>query len=115
MQAVDQIYDVIQYRSIINLKGDLPTGYTDAGAKTVNGVGKVTSQVILKVGSDKKLANQLADMSAQMAVFWQSMADADSEQEREELTKSDAASLVININRTIAKLDALGLRGPYTG
>jgi lactate dehydrogenase-like 2-hydroxyacid dehydrogenase len=115
MQAVDQIYDVIQYRSIVNLKGDLPTGYTDAGAITVNGVGKVTSQVILKVGSDKKLANQLADMSAQMAVFWQSMADADSEQEREELTKSGAASLVININRTIAKLDALGLRGPYAG
>jgi hypothetical protein len=115
MQAVDQIYDVIQYRSIVNLKGDLPEGYTDAGAKTVNGVGKVTSQVIVQVGSDKKLASQLADMSAQMAVFWQAMADADSEQEREDLTKSEGATLVININRTIVKLDALGLCGPYAG
>jgi lactate dehydrogenase-like 2-hydroxyacid dehydrogenase len=30
-QAVDQIFDVIQYKRVTNLKGDLPLGYTNAG------------------------------------------------------------------------------------
>ena len=112
-QAVDQVYSAIQYRSIINLKGDLPKGYTDAGAKTVNGVGKVTPQDILQAGSKKEVVAQLADMSAQMATFWQAMANADSQQQREKLSNDEGAALVMNINRTIVKLDALGLRGPY--
>jgi lactate dehydrogenase-like 2-hydroxyacid dehydrogenase len=115
MQAVDQVYDVIQYRSIVNLKGNLPAGYTDAGAKTVNGVGKVTPQDILQAGGDNEAVNQLADMTAQMAAFWRAMADANSEQERADLTKAQGATLVMNINRSIVKLDALGLRGPYAG
>jgi len=115
VQAVDQIYGAIQYRSIVNLKGDLPEGYTDAGAKTVNGVGKVTSQVILQVASNKQLVSQLADMSEQLASFWRSMADSDTEQSRQERTECEGAALVMNINRTIVKLEALGLRGPYAG
>ena len=43
-QAVDQIFDAIQYKHVTNLKGDLPDGYTSGGAKTVAGVGKVTGQ-----------------------------------------------------------------------
>ena len=113
MQAVDQIYDVIQYRSIVNLKGDLPESYTDAGTKTVNGVGRVTSQVILQVGGDKQLVSKLADMLEKLALFWRTMADADSEQSREDLTKVEGGALVMNINQIIVKLEALGLRGPY--
>ena len=41
-QAVDQIFDLIQFKSVANLKGDLPAGYVNAGARTVNGVGAVT-------------------------------------------------------------------------
>lgn len=114
-QAVDQIYGVIQSRSVVNLKGDLPEGYTDAGSKTVNGVGKVTSQAILQVGNDKQLVSQLAEMSEILATFWRAMADADSDQSREDLTNGEGASLVMNINRTMVKLEALGLRGPYAG
>ena len=43
-QAVDQIYDVIQFRKVVNIKGDLPQGYHDGQSKTVNGVGSVDSQ-----------------------------------------------------------------------
>jgi lactate dehydrogenase-like 2-hydroxyacid dehydrogenase len=114
MQAVDQIYDAIQYRSVVNLKGDLPKGYTDSGAKTVNGVGKVTRQDIMKAGANNQVASELADMSAQMTAFWKTMADANSEQQREDLTKAKGAALLMIINRTIIKLNALGLRGPYS-
>ncbi len=34
-QAVDQIFDCILFNRITNLKGNLPEGYEDAGAKTV--------------------------------------------------------------------------------
>ena len=34
-QAVDQIFDCILLKRITNLKGELPEGYVDAGAKTV--------------------------------------------------------------------------------
>ncbi len=33
-QAVDQIFDVIQFKRITNLKGDLPPGYSTAGLKS---------------------------------------------------------------------------------
>ena len=39
-QAVDQIFSAISVKKVINLKGDLPEGYTDEGATTVHGVGK---------------------------------------------------------------------------
>jgi lactate dehydrogenase-like 2-hydroxyacid dehydrogenase len=32
-QAVDQIFDVIVHKSVVNLKGDLPKGYTNGGVK----------------------------------------------------------------------------------
>ena len=41
-QAVDQIFSALRLRKVINLKGDLPEGYTDEGATTVLGVGIVT-------------------------------------------------------------------------
>jgi hypothetical protein len=70
---------------------------------------------ILQAGVNNEVANQLADMTEQMAAFWRAMADADSAQEREELTRAQGAALVKNVNRSIVKLDALGLRGPYAG
>lgn len=113
MQAVDQIYDVIQYRKVVNLKGELPEGYTDAGAKTVNGVGKVTPQDIVNASSCNETVNQLADMTTQMAAFWQAMAETDGEPQRAELAKAEGSALIMNINQTIVKLGDLGLRGPY--
>ena len=115
MQAVDQIYGAIQYRSITNLKGDLPEGYSNAGAKTVNGVGKVMPQDILQAGSNILVLAKLVEMSAQMSTFWAAMAEAENNRQREDLTNAEGAKLVMNINRYIVQLDALGLRGPYAG
>ena len=44
-QAVDQIIDAIRHRRIVNLKGDLPEGYIDGGAKVPRGIGRVTTAV----------------------------------------------------------------------
>jgi hypothetical protein len=34
-QAVDQIFDAIISKRVVNLKGDLPEGYKHGGAKTI--------------------------------------------------------------------------------
>ena len=69
-QAVDQIFDAIQYRSVMNLKGDLPDGYADAGAKTVNGVGKATRNNLTAALADQASADQLRGLAEQMAAIW---------------------------------------------
>ena len=47
-QAVDQIMNAIRYREVVNLKGDLPEGYSVGGARTVAGVGKCSGQTIAR-------------------------------------------------------------------
>ncbi|MFZ1726370.1 MAG: NAD(P)-dependent oxidoreductase, partial [Albidovulum sp.] len=44
IQAVDQIFDLIQYKRVVNLKGDLPEGYVNGGSRTVAGVGAATAR-----------------------------------------------------------------------
>jgi lactate dehydrogenase-like 2-hydroxyacid dehydrogenase len=43
-QAVDQVFAAITRGRVVNLKGDLPAGYTDGKAQTAKGIGRVTSQ-----------------------------------------------------------------------
>lgn len=69
-QAVDQIFDVIQYKRIMNLKGDLAEGYTSAGAKTVNGVGKVTGQCLAQAADSPETSAALRHMAEEMAAIW---------------------------------------------
>ena len=64
-QAVDQIISVIRFKKVINLKGDLPEGYTDEGAKTVHGVGKVKPNRLFELLIDDnfvKNMHQIADI-----------------------------------------------------
>lgn len=42
-QAVDQIFDAIQFKVMRNLKGTLPEGYVDLGSTVPAGIGKSTS------------------------------------------------------------------------
>ena len=47
-QAVDQIMNAIRFREVVNLKGDLPEGYSVGGSKTVAGVGQCSGQTIAR-------------------------------------------------------------------
>ena len=113
MQAVDQIYDAIQYRSITNLKGELPHGYTSAGTKTVNGVGKVSAQNIAGLGDDPETFQELRGMSETMAAFWGAMDVTTDEDRRQEMAQRYGSQLMLNINRYQQLLDKLGIQGPY--
>lgn len=114
MQAVDQIYAAIQQRLIINLVGELPPGYTDDGVRITKGIGKVRPQNIVDVADTADALQGLTLMSTQMQTFWASMSALTEQEQRLALAKHDGAQLMLNINRYIVALEALGLRGPFT-
>lgn len=68
-QAVDQIFEAIINRQVINLVGQLPQGFVYAGAQTVKGIGKVTDKDIADVSAQQ--AAHLAKLAAAVAGFWQ--------------------------------------------
>ena len=110
-QAVDQILSVIKYRKVVNLKGDLPAGYTDGGAKTVNGVGKVNSSSVANL-SDEQI-KQLADSATQLAAFWGAINATQDADKRAALVAEYTEMMVLNSNIYGTLLAQNGLQGPF--
>ncbi|MCZ4281985.1 NAD(P)-dependent oxidoreductase [Kiloniella laminariae] len=112
-QAVDQIFDVIQFKSVMNLKGDLPAGYSDAGATTVNGVGKVTPNALVAVAADDEAAAELRKLTEDMVAIWGALSVTKDADRRQDLVERYGAQLTLSSNRYITLVEKLGLKGPY--
>lgn len=112
-QAVDQIVAAIRYKQVTNLKGDLPAGYTDAGGKTVSGVGRVGRDHLEQTAANTEALEQLRALSEGMTVFWSAVASTTNPQRRAELLERHAAQMVLDSNRYATLVEKLGLRGPY--
>ncbi|MEH6456506.1 MAG: NAD(P)-dependent oxidoreductase [Cocleimonas sp.] len=113
-QAVDQIFDVIQYQRVINLKGDLPEGYQSAGAKTVNGVGKVTGQDIARVAADADAIAELRASAEKMAAFWGAVEATENPELRQNLISRYGSELLQTANSYDQLMIANGIKGPYS-
>jgi lactate dehydrogenase-like 2-hydroxyacid dehydrogenase len=114
-QAVDQILRAIRYREVVNLRGDLPQGYTDAGSHTVSGVGKVSAAQLLAVAGDQTKTSQLRALSESLAAFWKAVDAIQDPARRAQLIERHGAKLVLNSNIYATSVEGLGLRGPYGG
>ncbi len=114
-QAVDQIFDAIQYKRVTNLKGDLPEGYTSAGAKTVAGVGKVTRQRLASVADGPETSAELRRLAEETAVLWGAIDAIEEPARRAELVERYGADLIKASNRYAEMMSRLGLQGPYSG
>ena len=112
-QAVDQIFDVIQYKSVTNLKGDLPVGYVNAGPRTVNCIGKVTQQHFTRVISDPETLRKARQEAEAMAAIWGALSATSDTERRRELIERYGARLLRNINQYKLLMEKLGLEGPY--
>ncbi|MBD9624692.1 phosphoglycerate dehydrogenase [Ensifer sp. ENS06] len=111
-QAVDQIFDVIQYRSVTNLKGDLPDGYVAAGSRTPAGIGKVTRQAVTEAVGKVELLAELRQTSERVAAVLgalSAVADAD---HQSRIIERHTNMLVEDIGRQRVLLEQLGLYGP---
>ncbi len=110
-QAVDQIYDVIQFKRVVNLKGDIPEGYSDANSLTVNGVGAVTQRDINCL-SDSELF-ELRTHSEQLSAFWGALEANKDPDRRNELVQRHSSSATLAANKLIALYTKHGLQGPF--
>ncbi len=112
-QAVDQIFDVIQYKRVTNLKGDLPDGYTSAGVETVKGVGKVTARDLAELASCPVTLNKLKTYTERMAAFWGAVTVVEDPEQRLALMERHGAELVKSSNYYASMMAAGGVRGPF--
>jgi hypothetical protein len=112
-QAVDQIIGAIRYREVVNLKGDLPEGYTVAGTRTKPGVGKCNGQTIAQAVETGEAAQARNEAEA-MAAIWAALASATTEDARELLIARHGASLVRSFNSYATRMRKIGLEGPYS-
>ena len=112
-QAINQIMDVIQYKSVMNLKGDLPDGYANAGALTVNGVGKVTSNKLAAAVANNALTAKMRQLSEELSAIWGAIDATADPDRRNELLQRYSADLVKAGNTYASLANANGLKGPY--
>ena len=112
-QAVDQIFDAIQYKEVVNLKGDLPEGYSVGGAMTVAGVGKCSGQTIARALGEDGAAETARQGAEAMAAIWGALATANTEERRAELIARYGADLVKSFNAYATLMRKLGIEGPY--
>jgi hypothetical protein len=112
-QAVDQIFDAIQYREVVNLKGDLPAGYAVGGAMTVTGVGKCSGQTIARALTEEGAADAARHDVEAMAAIWGALTTANTAEKRSELIARHGSDLVRAFNSYAALMRKLGIEGPY--
>jgi lactate dehydrogenase-like 2-hydroxyacid dehydrogenase/phosphoserine aminotransferase len=113
-QAVDQILSAIRYKEVVNLKGDLPEGYSLSGAMTVAGVGKCSGQTIARAAADSACADAARAQAEAMAAIWGALATADTDERRQMLIERHGAALVKSFNTYATLMRKLGIEGPYT-
>ncbi len=114
-QAVDQIFDVIQYKRVHNLKGDLPAGYVNAGASTVSGVGKVTRNDLISAVSDKKAIAEVRALAEEVAAILAALESSSQADVVRLQIDRHGADLLKASNTLQTRLRKLGLEGPYYG
>ncbi|MEE2598930.1 MAG: NAD(P)-dependent oxidoreductase [SAR324 cluster bacterium] len=112
-QAVDQIFSVIQFKTVINLKGDLPEGYKDGGANTVLGVGKVTKQRLSESLEDPEFLAKMRRITEEITAIWGALSSTPNPERREELIKRYGSQLILASNTYASLIDSEGLKGPY--
>ncbi|OWK20324.1 hypothetical protein AJ88_31190 [Mesorhizobium amorphae CCBAU 01583] len=114
-QAVDQVFDVIRFKSVTNLKGDLPEGYVSAGSRTPAGIGKVTKQVVAEVGGKAELLDELRQASEKVAAILGALSSVSDPDHRDRIIDRYTGLLVESAGRQRALLDQFGLYGPAEG
>lgn len=112
-QAVDQILAAIRHRRVVNVKGDVPSGYTDGGSCTVAGVGKVSADAIGAVAKDAETATRLRDAAETLAAIWGAIETTTDPERRKALIAEHGEALTLASNTLRRDLDKLGLVGGY--
>lgn len=101
-QAVDQILSCIRERIVINVKGDVPEGYSHGGTQTVPGVGKVSPDVLIRAD-----AGALREASETLAAVWGALEATQDPARRAEIAARHGEAVTLASNRLKAALEGL--------
>ena len=114
-QAVDQIFDLIQFREVTNVKGDVPEGFVVKGSKSPAGVGSVTRGRLAAVANEPEQVKAARAAAETVAALWAAIDTTTAGPRRDEIIARHGAKLVKASNELAVLMDKLGLRGPYGG
>ena len=112
-QAVDQIFDLIQFKRVVNVKGDVPAGYTSGGAKTVAGIGAATGRDVANLAADKNALATARETAESLAAIWGAIASAQNEERQAMLIARYGESLLKALNTHKALMHSFGIEGPF--
>ena len=113
-QAVDQIFSVIKLKKVINLKGDLPEGYTDEGATTVPGVGKVTQNRLFELLLDDNFIINMHQIAEEANNILGELESTQNLELRKELIERYGSKFILASNKYATSMEIAGLKGPYS-
>jgi hypothetical protein len=99
-------------RAAFSIKGDVTKSDTNAGVRTVRGLGSVTADRLQGAASDREQVVELRALSETIAAFWKAMSTTESPERQAELIRQYGALLVRDSNRYASAIEVLGLRGP---
>ena len=113
-QAVDQIFSVIRFKKVINLKGDLPEGYSDEGATTVDGVGKVTPNRLFELLRNDNFLKNMRKITEEVNAIWGELESTQNPDRRKELIERYGSKLILASNTYASSMESTGLKGPFS-
>ena len=105
--------DCIRYKSVMNLKGDLPSGYTNAGAVTVNGVGWVTPNILGQAVAQDDTLTAIRAAAETLTAHWSALHAITDPDRRADLMQRYGEDLIKASNTYISLIEKAGLKGPY--
>ena len=96
------------------MKGDLPEGYTDEGATTVNGVGKVTANRLFELLRNDNFLKNMRKITEEVNTIWGELESTQNPDRRKELIERYGSKLILASNTYASSMESAGLKGPYS-
>jgi lactate dehydrogenase-like 2-hydroxyacid dehydrogenase len=111
IQAIDQIYAAINYRHVINGKGDVPPGYVGLGPATLSSIGSVNAADLHRASTNSEIRAAAAASATTIAKFWDAVSASS---DPRATIAAHGESLIMANNIYISLMRKTGLTGPYS-
>ena len=92
----------------------MPEGYTDGGAKTVNGVGKVTPNRLFELLMDDNFLKNMRNLAEEIKTIWVELESTKNPERRKELIELCGSKLILASNTYASSMESAGLKGGFS-
>ena len=92
----------------------MPEGYTDEGAITVDGVGKVTPNRLFEQLRNDNFLKNMCKIAQEFNAIWGELESTENPDLRKELIERYGSKLILYSNTYASSMESAGLKGPYS-